>query len=118
MREVYGGVREVTLPAVDPQASRAFYVDRLGFAVVDEPASGGVRVNLGTFRLRITGPGPDGPLRGGAPTLTFRVANLRRTALELTSRGVGFDAVPRKDGADTLVVTDPDGVRLLFVERI
>ena len=118
MKEVYGGVRQVTLTAADLTSSRAFYADRLGFSVIDEEPGRFVRINLGTFRLRIVGPGPDGPTRPGTLTFTFRVAHLRRTAEELERRSVGFESESMRNGTDQLITHDPDGVRLVFVERL
>jgi catechol 2,3-dioxygenase-like lactoylglutathione lyase family enzyme len=118
VKEVFGGVRQVTIRSRDMALSRAFYSERLGFAVMDEEEGRHVRVNLGTFRLRIEGPSPAGTAGGHGTTLTFRVENLSRTATELVNRGIGFEAGTSAGGEDYLETFDPDGYRLVFTERL
>lgn len=118
MREVYGGVRQFTIRSRDLALARAFYVDRLGFGVLDEQPGVYVRVNLGTFRLRIEAPGAEGPSRGRGSAFTFRVPDLRRTGEELTTRAVAFETYSSPATGDVLETCDPDGFRLVFVERL
>jgi catechol 2,3-dioxygenase-like lactoylglutathione lyase family enzyme len=118
VREVFGGVRIVTFTTRDLGLARAFYVDRLGFAVVQETAEQFVMLNVGTFRLRIDAADEARPARGGGSSLLFRVRNVAKTARELESRGVAFEQFTGARAGDYLETSDPDGYRLVFAERL
>jgi catechol 2,3-dioxygenase-like lactoylglutathione lyase family enzyme len=117
MREVFGGARVVTFVTKDLARARAFYVESLGFAVVDEVEGRSVTVNLGTFRLCIERNDDARRARGGGAKLTFRVKDVSRTARELDARGVGYESFTGARGSDYLETSDPDGYRLVFTER-
>ena len=118
MREVYGGVRTVTFVTRNLAKSRAFYVDRLGFAIVHEEPDRSVVVNVGTFRLCLERADEAHPAKGGGASLHFRVRNVAKTAKELDERGVGYESFTSPRSGDYLETSDPDGYRLVFAERI
>ena len=118
MREVYGGVRIVTFTTRNLARSRAFYVERLGLAVVREEADKYVMVNAGTFRLCIDTADAAHPAKGGGASLLFRVRNVAKTAKELEERGVAYEAFTGQRVGDFLEAADPDGYRLVFAERL
>jgi catechol 2,3-dioxygenase-like lactoylglutathione lyase family enzyme len=118
MREVFGGARTVVLTVRNLARSRKWWVERLGFSALSERAGREVVVNLGNFRLRLEQADDARPFRGAGAAVVFRVRNLERTAKELDERGVAYEERqgPR-DGA-WLETGDPDGWRVVFVERI
>ena len=118
MREVFGGVRVVSLVAADLARSRDFYVDRLGLRVEREEPGRWFMVNVGTFRLCVDAADEVHPARGGGATLLFRVRNVGRTARELEERGVGYECHTGQRVGDYLETSDPDGYRLVFTERL
>ena len=118
MREVMGGARIVTFTTRSLAKARAFYVDRLGFAVIREESGRYVMVNVGTFRLCIDAADTAHPAKGGGATLIFRVRNLGRTAKELEARGVAHEQFTGARVGDYLETSDPDGYRLVFCERL
>ena len=118
MREVYGGVRIVTFVTRNLAKARAFYVDRLGFAIVKEEPGVFVMVNAGTFRLSIERADDAHPAKGGGATIHFRVRNVAKTAKELDERGVGYESFTNPRSGDYLETSDPDGYRLVFAERL
>lgn len=89
----------------DPAAAEAFYTDKLSFHPISSddknslllPGTSGESVQLK--------PADDHSL----PDLTFQVANIRRTAKELTSRGFAV-----RVAAGSVYVTDPDGTMIEF----
>lgn len=118
MREVYGGVRIVTFVTRNLARARAFYVDQLGFAVLQEEADRFVMINAGTIRLRIDRADAAHPAKGGGASLVFRVRNVAKTAKELDERGVGYETFTGARVGDYLETSDPDGYRLVFAERL
>jgi catechol 2,3-dioxygenase-like lactoylglutathione lyase family enzyme len=118
VREVFGGARVVTFVTKNLARSRAFYVDRLGFAVVREEPDHFVMVNVGTFRLCIDRADDAHPAKGGGAALIFRVRNVSKTAQELESRGVGHEVFTGARVGDYIEISDPDGYRIVFAERL
>lgn len=116
MREVFGGARAVTLPVRSVARARRFWVERLGFKLIQERSGHQAVVNLGTLRL-ILEAAPEGRAVGGA-SIVFQTRNLARTAKELEAKGVAFEhhTGPRK--GDWLECGDPDGNSAVFAERI
>ena len=117
MKEVFGGARVVTLACRSLAKSRRFWVERLGFSLLSEQSGSWVLVNLGNFRLRLVPHDDAHAPRGGGVALTFRSRHLARTAKELGERGVAFESHTAPSG-DWLETADPDGHRVLFVERV
>ena len=118
MREVFGGARIVTFTTRNLARARDFYVDRLGFSVLDERPGKFVMVNVGTFRLCIDRADEAHPAKGGGASLVFRVRNISKTAKELESRGVGYESFTGPRVGDYLETSDPDGYRIVFAERL
>ena len=118
MREVFGGVRIVTFTTRNLAKSRAFYVDRLGFAVIDETPQRCFTVNVGTFRLCIDRADDAHPAKGGGASLIFRVRNIAKTAKELDGKGVAYETFTGARIGDYVETSDPDGYRLVFAERL
>ena len=118
MKEVFGGVRIVTFTTRNLARARAFYVDRLGFAVVKEETDRFVMVNVGTFRLCIDRADDAHPAKGGGSTLIFRVRNVAKTAKELDQKDVAYEEFTGARTGDYLELSDPDGYRLVFTERL
>jgi len=116
LKEVFGGVRVVTFVVRNVAKSRAFYVDRLGFAVVEEKPEF-VTVNVGTFRLCLDRADDAHPAKGGGAALIFKVKNVARTAKELDGKGVAYEEFTGARVGDYLETSDPDGYRLIFTER-
>ncbi|MCG3134024.1 MAG: hypothetical protein HMLKMBBP_01294 [Planctomycetes bacterium] len=116
MREVFGGARAVTFPVRSVARSRRFWVERMGFRLMQERAGHQAVVNLGTLRL-ILEAAPEGRAVGGA-SIVFQTRNLARTAKELAEKGIAFEhhTGPRK--GDWIEAGDPDGNSIVFAERI
>lgn len=109
----------IILRPADPARSRRFYRDVLGLAIYRE-FPGGTVFFLGQGLLEVSGHGDDGD-DGDARASTvvwLQVRDLTTTAAELTLRGVPIDRKPQRErwGLDEMWVSDPDGVRLVFVE--
>ena len=118
MKEVYGGVRIVSFTTRNLARARAFYVDKLGLAVVKEEPKHFVMVNAGTFRLCIDRADDANPAKGGGARLIFRVRNVAKTAKELDERGIGYETFTGARVGDYLETSDPDGYKLVFTERL
>jgi catechol 2,3-dioxygenase-like lactoylglutathione lyase family enzyme len=90
----------------DLEALRAFYVEKLGFAV---------RPGAGPMRLVLPGKSGeavelDSATAGGKPRLTFAVGDVRRAGDELRKRGIA----PRASAASNVAAVDPDGAAIVF----
>ena len=117
MREVFGGARVVVLACRSVARARRFWVDRLGFSLLAEKSGRQADVNLGNFRLRLVAADDVNVPRGGGVAVTFRSRSLPRTAKELTDRGVAYESHTAPSG-DWIETSDPDGHRVVFVERL
>ena len=116
-------IDHVTLVVNDLDASRTFYVDRLGLDVVPRPAfdfaglwlrAGTTLVHLITAHDRsgVAGVNEDGrPKTSRSHHLAFSVADADAAATELQAAGIGLLVPPKRrpDGAAQLFVLDPDG---------
>jgi catechol 2,3-dioxygenase-like lactoylglutathione lyase family enzyme len=116
MREVFGGVRVVALPVRSVARARRFYVERLGFRLLQEEAGRFAMVNLGSVRLCLDVERETE--RRGTARLIFQSRSLGRTARELDDRGVAYEQHTGPRAGDYLEVGDPDGNRIVFTERI
>lgn len=101
----------LTLTARDLDRSRAFYTNKLGFAVVDENDRSFV-VDAGGVRLVVARDGARSPLDAAEPRLLFRTRELSRRCLALRDLGVSV-AGPVRGRAE---LADPDGHPIHLVE--
>lgn len=114
------GIDHVVLRAADPAMARQFYGGLLGLRSTAEPRdrrgdAPRLRFDVGRRQAILVDPdlpaGEDERLR----LLAFATPDLEALAAHLTAKGV---PVTRAEGTPaTLLVADPDGHRLAFVER-
>lgn len=117
MREVFGGARAIVFPVRSVARARRFWVERMGFSLLREEPGHVAVVNLGTLRLRLEASAESRTGRTGA-SIVFKTRSLARTAAELDERGIAYEQHTGPRDGDSLEVGDPDGNRVLFVERI
>jgi predicted enzyme related to lactoylglutathione lyase len=112
-------VRVVSVPVSDQDRAKEFYVERLGFDVVQDLSMHGMRwlavaPKGGTTSLTlVTGfeSMPPGSLQG----LVLTTDDIDADFAELSARGVPFDGPPRaQPWGREAVVRDPDGNRLVL----
>ena len=101
----------LTLTARDLERSRAFYTEKLGFAVVDESERSFV-LDAGGVRLVIARDGARTPLDAAEPRLVFRTRGLALRCLALRDLGVSVEG-PVRGRAE---LADPDGHPINLVE--
>ena len=118
-------IHHVAIIVSDYAASRAFYVDKLGFSVVREnyrPEKQDWKLDLkvnDTTELEIFAPQnppkrPSYPEACGLRHLAFRVPDVRQTAQELSAMGIACEPI-REDEFTQRRMTfffDPDGLPL------
>jgi len=109
------GLRHLALRVADPQASKRFYCDSFGMAVVWEPDPDNVYLSSGTDNLALHRAEPGGA--GALDHLGFIVDSkeeVDRLARRLGERGVAMAAAPRdhRDGSRSFYCLDPDGLRI------
>ena len=109
------GLRHLALRVRDPQASKRFYCDSFGMAVVWEPDPDNVYLSSGSDNLALHRAAPDGP--GALDHLGFIVDTREEVDLlarRLAERGVKVAAAPRdhRDGSRSFYCLDPDGLRI------
>ena len=100
----------IELFVADPQASKAFYRDVLGFEVVSEQNEKFIWLKLGDREILLR-PGrlhvKTTAYAGAATGLVLYTDNLQATADQLRARGLQFKGT---DGSDKCITfTDPDG---------
>jgi len=103
----------------DVDRSVAFYVDQLGFEMVEQMGAAFARVKLGDLTLWLAGPQssaarpmPDGrqPTPGGWNRFVIEVEDLAERVATLTVAGVTFrNAVVTGPGGKQIQLEDPDG---------
>ena len=117
------GVAVVSVPVSDPERSKAFYVDQLGFELVRDddsipgihwvqvaPRGGSTSLTLVTWFDTM----PPGSLQG----LVLQSEDLDSDYRTLLDRGVRFDSPPtRQPWGLEAVMVDPDGNRLVLQQR-
>ena len=101
------------LRPADYQRSLTFYRDEIGLAIARDYGAGTV-FYAGQSLIEVAGHG--GPDAAG--TIWLQVRDVYATQEELTGRGVPIAREARQEpwGLHELCVTDPDGVRLIFVQ--
>jgi catechol 2,3-dioxygenase-like lactoylglutathione lyase family enzyme len=97
----------------DPEAARAYYVGKLGFAPVAAPSS-----SIGPGGIWLALPGPSGQrveiiqhMADSTFVFYFGVPDLHRAAEQLKALNI-----PAKKKKSTLSIHDPDGNRIVFVK--
>ena len=103
----------------DVERSVAFYIDQLGFEMVEQMGAAFARVKLGDLNLWLAGPQssaarpmPDGrqPTPGGWNRFVIEVEDLAERVATLTVAGVTFrNAVVTGPGGKQILAEDPDG---------
>ena len=103
----------------DVDRSVAFYVDQLGFEIVEQMGAAFARVRLGDLSLWLAGPQssaarpmPDGrqPAPGGWNRFVIEVEDLAERVATLTVAGVTFrNAIVTGPGGKQILAEDPDG---------
>ena len=102
----------------DYDASLNFYRDQIGLAIAREYGAG-IVFFAGQSLLELAGFGAPDHSRGPFPgALWLQVRDVRATEAELRGRGVTITREARREpwGLHEMHVTDPDGVRLIFLE--
>lgn len=114
------GIHQAALRCTDLRRARVFYVERLGFPLLDD-AEGGFTFAVGGSAVRVLGPlaepgdGPPPSSSAGLCRLTLGCADgatLRRAAAALTSAGIEHSDVriDSASGKEHLTFDDPDGI--------
>jgi len=101
----------LTLTARDLERSRAFYAEKLGFAVVESNERSFV-VDAGGVRLVVARDGARSPLDAAEPRLVFRTKQLALRCMALRDLGVSVEG-PVRGRAE---LADPDGHPINLVE--
>jgi catechol 2,3-dioxygenase-like lactoylglutathione lyase family enzyme len=101
----------LTLTARDLERSRAFYAEKLGFAIVESNERSFV-VDAGGVRLVVARDGARAPLDAAEPRLSFRTKELALRCLALRDAGVSVEG-PVRGRAE---LADPDGHPINLVE--
>jgi catechol 2,3-dioxygenase-like lactoylglutathione lyase family enzyme len=114
-----GGVHRIVVPVDDQDRAKEFWVDRLGFRVVQDESRDGTRA------LEVTPPDrstllmlsarPPGERRlppNDEPSVFFTCDDIDTTQRELTARGVRFHTPPAETSfGQWSMFEDPDGTR-------
>ena len=101
----------LTLTARDLERSRAFYAEKLGFAVVEQGERSFV-VDAGGVRLVVAKDGARSPLDASEPRLVFRTRQLALRCMALRDLGISVEG-PVRGRAE---LADPDGHPINLVE--
>jgi catechol 2,3-dioxygenase-like lactoylglutathione lyase family enzyme len=109
------GLRHLALRVKDPQASKRFYCESFGMAVVWEPDPDNVYLSSGPDNLALHRAAPDGP--GALDHLGFIVDTREEVDLmarRLDERGIPIATAVRdhRDGSRSFYCLDPDGLRI------
>jgi len=123
------GIDHVALTVKSLEESIRFYVNMLGFEVVQrfEYKERGLTIqflSIGEVQLELFGyakevaPQERKPLQAGIVHMALEVDNLDETYVELQKKGMKFEGEPRTAmmGQRILFLSDPDGNRIELVE--
>jgi glyoxylase I family protein len=125
---MFSRIHHIAIICSDYRMSKQFYVERLGFSVVDENwradrqswkcdlECGGVRLEL--FSFPASSPRPSRPEARGLRHLAFAVDSVARAVEHLERQGIATEAV-RTDpytGALFTFFADPDGLPIEIYE--
>ena len=109
------GLRHLALRVRDPQASKRFYADCFGMAVVWEPDPDNVYMSSGVDNLALHRDAAVGP--GALDHIGFIVDTKQEVdalAARFRAEGVSLAAEPRdhRDGSRSFYCLDPDGLKI------
>ncbi|KAB2847244.1 MAG: VOC family protein [Hyphomicrobiaceae bacterium] len=103
----------------DVSAAQAFYVEKLGFALMEEFGEAFAIVGRGDLKLWLAGPPssaarpmPDGrkPAPGGWSRFVMEVADIEAEVKRLKGLGVAFrNAIVKGPGGTQVLIEDPSG---------
>jgi catechol 2,3-dioxygenase-like lactoylglutathione lyase family enzyme len=118
------GLKIVSIPVSDQDASLRFYTEKLDFKVAtDQPMGPGQRwielliPGADTSLALFTPPGHESRV-GGFQPMTFWCDDVFATAAALKAKGVELAAEPRKESWGTMAMfKDPDGNEFVFSSR-
>lgn len=118
------GVKIVSIPVADQDASLKFYTEKLGFKLAtDQPMGDGRRwielliPGADTSLALFTPPGHEDRI-GGFQPMTFWCDDVVATANAMKAKGVELAAEPRKEPWGTMAIfKDPDGNQFVFSNR-
>ena len=118
------GIKIVSIPVSNQDVSLKFYTEKVGFEVAtDQPFDGTQRwielliPGADTSLALFTPPGQEDRV-GSFQPLTFWCDDVFATAKLLKSKGVEFEAEPRKEVWGTMAIfKDPDGNKFVFSSR-
>ncbi len=110
----------------DVAVARSFYIDVLGFALLEDWGEAIAIVGKGDLKLWLAGPPssaaramPDGrkPEPGGWNRFVLEVADIEAEAKRLAARGVKFrNAVTKGPGGAQVLIEDPSGNPIELLE--
>jgi catechol 2,3-dioxygenase-like lactoylglutathione lyase family enzyme len=108
----------VALTTTDLARQRAFWVDRMGFAVTEERPGEFFLVDAGGLRLCVDLADGDVHVAGGTdPVIGLKVGRLEEALATLRERGVSPAAPPAAgERGRYAVVRDPDGRAVILTE--
>jgi len=118
------GLKFVSIPVRDQDASLKFFTENLGFKVAtDQPFSASQRwielliPGAETGLVLFTPPGQEDRI-GGFQPLSFWCDDVFATAKIMKSKGVEFEADPKKESWGTSAIfKDPDGNKFVLSSR-
>jgi catechol 2,3-dioxygenase-like lactoylglutathione lyase family enzyme len=117
------GVKFVSIPVRDQEASLKFYTEKLGFEIMTDQAFGKqrwVELGVGGADARIilfTLPGQESQIGQHQP-VTFWTDNVQKTYQELNGKGVHFVREPKKEHWGTSAIfKDLDGNQFVLSSR-
>ena len=108
----------VALTTTDLPRQRRFWVDQLGFEVVEESPGEFFIVDAGGLRLCVDLADGDLHIAGGRdPVIGLKVDSVAATLAGLAPRGVTVPATPTSvDRGSYAVIRDPDGRAVILTE--
>jgi catechol 2,3-dioxygenase-like lactoylglutathione lyase family enzyme len=118
------GVKFISIPVTDQDRALSFYTDKLGFRVQTDQqfdeTQRWIELSIPGAETLVVLFTPDGHKDriGGFSPATFFCDNVQRTYDELASRGVQFDAPPKKEPWGHFTkFRDPDGNQFVLSSR-
>jgi catechol 2,3-dioxygenase-like lactoylglutathione lyase family enzyme len=107
----------LALTSKDLARSRAFYVAKLGFKVLEDLANKSFVVDAGGIKLHVDVAGTRSPLAQAEPRMVFQTSGLTQRCTALRDLGVSVEGPRRVDDHVIAELSDPDGHPITLVER-